>query len=208
MWFDDNSKNNCSNCKSLHTCQNKVEGMVYYPTIKDEKLEFNYVACKYKKKDIKQKEEIKKVNLIYNKVRNYITKKPYSNEKLKLNFQNPQFLGGWDKNKEKDYRTVLLKKDGKYFLGVMEKGNNKIFDSFPEDAESSFEKMEYKLLPDPSKMLPKVFFAASNTELFNPSNEILKIREKGSFKKGKTFDLNECHKFIDFYKDCIEKHPD
>lgn len=153
-------------------------------------------------------EEIKKVNLIYNKVRNYITKKPYSNEKLKLNFQNPQFLGGWDKNKERDYRTVLLKKDSKYFLGVMEKGNNKIFDSFPEDAESSFEKMEYKLLPDPSKMLPKVFFAASNTELFNPSNEILKIREKGSFKKGKTFDLNECHKFIDFYKDCIEKHPD
>ena len=51
--------NNCSNCKSLHTCQNKVEGMVYYPTINDEKLEFNYVACKYKKKDIKQKEEIK-----------------------------------------------------------------------------------------------------------------------------------------------------
>lgn len=51
--------NNCSNCKSLHTCQNRVEGMVYYPTIKDEKLEFNYVACKYKKKDIKQKEEIK-----------------------------------------------------------------------------------------------------------------------------------------------------
>ena len=32
--------NNCSNCKSLHTCQNKVEGTVYYPTIKDEKLEF------------------------------------------------------------------------------------------------------------------------------------------------------------------------
>ena len=51
--------NNCSNCKSLHTCQNKVEGTVYYPTTKDEKLEFNYVACKYKKKDIKQKEEIK-----------------------------------------------------------------------------------------------------------------------------------------------------
>ena len=90
----------------------------------------------------------------------------------------------------------------------MEKGNNKIFDNFPEDAESSFEKMEYKLLPDPSKMLPKVFFAASNTELFDPSDEILKIREKGAFKKGKTFNLNDCHKFIDFYKDCIEKHPD
>ncbi len=51
--------NNCSNCKSLHTCQNKVEGMVYYPTLKEDKLDFNYVACKYKKKDLKQKEEIK-----------------------------------------------------------------------------------------------------------------------------------------------------
>lgn len=50
---------NCSKCKSLHTCQNKVEGMVYYPTKINDKLEFNYVACKYKKKDIKEKEEIK-----------------------------------------------------------------------------------------------------------------------------------------------------
>ncbi len=50
----------CANCKSLLACQNKVTGMVYYPTLTDEEtLEFNYVACKYKKKDIKEKEEIK-----------------------------------------------------------------------------------------------------------------------------------------------------
>lgn len=123
-------------------------------------------------------EEIKKVNLIYNKVRNYITKKPYSNEKLKLNFQNPQFLGGWDKNKEKDYRTVLLRKDGKYFLGVMEKGNNKIFDSFPEDAESSFEKMEYKYINGTSK-----YFSSKQINPQNPPENIKKYLSKDFDKK-------------------------
>lgn len=123
-------------------------------------------------------EEIKKVNLIYNKVRNYITKKPYSNEKLKLNFQNPQFLGGWDKNKEKDYRTVLLRKDGKYFLGVMEKGNNKIFDRFPEDAESSFEKMEYKYINGTSK-----YFSSKQINPQNPPENIKKYLSKDFDKK-------------------------
>ena len=50
----------CANCKSLLACQNKVTGMVYYPSVNDDgSLEFNYVACKYKKKDIKEKEGIK-----------------------------------------------------------------------------------------------------------------------------------------------------
>lgn len=123
-------------------------------------------------------EEIKKANLIYNKVRNYIAKKPYSNEKLKLNFQNPQFLGGWDKNKERDYRTVLLRKDGKYFLGIMEKGNNKIFDNFPEDAESSFEKMEYKYINGTSK-----YFSSKQINPQNPPENIKKYLSKDFDKK-------------------------
>lgn len=123
-------------------------------------------------------EEIKKVNLIYNKVRNYIAKKPYSNEKLKLNFQNSQFLGGWDKNKEKDYRTVLLRKDSKYFLGIMEKGNNKIFDNFPEDAESSFEKMEYKYINGTSK-----YFSSKQINPQNPPENIKKYLSKDFDKK-------------------------
>lgn len=50
----------CASCKSLLACQNKVMGMVYYPSVNDDgSLEFNYVACKYKKKDIKEKEGIK-----------------------------------------------------------------------------------------------------------------------------------------------------
>lgn len=150
------------------------------------------------------------VDTLYNKVRNHVTKKPYSNEKIKLNFENPQFLGGWDKNKERDYRSVLLRKKGKYYLAIMDKSNSKIFAEAPDtvDGEDCFEKVEYKLLPDPSKMLPKVFFAVSNLETFSPSERILKIREKGSFKKGIGFNKKDCHEFIDFYKTSIEKHAD
>lgn len=151
------------------------------------------------------------IDRLYDKVRNYITQKPYSKDKIKLNFDNPQLLGGWDKNKESDYRTVLLRKDGFYYLAVMGKSHSKAFINAPEitsDDEDYYEKMEYKLLPGPNKMLPKVFFASKNIDTFQPSDRILDIRKRESFKKGATFNKSECHEFIDYFKDSIEKHDD
>lgn len=151
------------------------------------------------------------IDRLYDKVRNYITQKPYSKDKIKLNFDNPQLLGGWDKNKESDYRTVLLRKDGFYYLAVIGKSHSKVFINAPEitsDDEDYYEKMEYKLLPGPNKMLPKVFFASKNIDTFQPSDRILDIRKRESFKKGATFNKAECHEFIDYFKESIEKHDD
>lgn len=151
------------------------------------------------------------IDRLYDKVRNYITQKPYSKDKIKLNFDNPQLLGGWDKNKESDYRTVLLRKDDLYYLAVMGKSHSKAFVDAPEitsDDEDYYEKMEYKLLPGPNKMLPKVFFASKNIDTFQPSDRILDIRKRESFKKGATFNKSECHEFIDYFKNSIEKHDD
>ena len=50
---------NCNECKSLHMCKNRVCGFVYYPVNEDEKINFNYVACKYKKKELKESENIR-----------------------------------------------------------------------------------------------------------------------------------------------------
>ncbi len=151
------------------------------------------------------------IDRLYDKVRNYITQKPYSKDKIKLNFDNPQLLGGWDKNKESDYRTVLLRKDDLYYLVVMDKSHSKAFVDTPEitsEGEDYYEKMEYKLLPGPNKMLPKVFFATKNIDKFQPSDRILDIRKRESFKKGATFDKSECHEFIDYFKGSIEKYDD
>ena len=152
-------------------------------------------------------ENISSIDLIYNMVRNYVTRKPYSDKKIKLNFDNPQLLGGWDKNKERDYRSVLLRDDDKYYLAIMDKGNTKCFLSYPNDGDC-YEKMEYKLLPGPNKMLPKVFFAKSNVDYYDPTGKYTKVYEKGTFKKGKDFVDKDLRTIIDFYKESINKHGD
>ncbi len=48
---------------------------------------------------------------LYNKARNFITKKPYSLNKIKLNFYCPTLLDGWDFNKEEDNLSIILRKN-------------------------------------------------------------------------------------------------
>lgn len=160
---------------------------------------------------------------VYNTLRNFLTKKPYSEEKWKLNFSNPTLADGWDKNKESDNFAVILKKDEKYYLALMTKGNNRIFDDRNEDKlkenieNGKYEKVVYKLLPGANKMLPKVFFSASNIDFYSPSEKVLEVRnhashvKNGTPQKGfekKDFSLKDCHILIDFFKKSIQKHPD
>jgi len=150
---------------------------------------------------------------IYNSIRNYLTKKPYKQNKVKLNFDNSTLLNGWDKNKESSNYGVILRKDNKYFLAVMKKWDTNIFDKskFSDIYNIDwdyYEKMDYKLLPWPNKMLPKVFFSKSKIDFFQPDKEILDIREKETFKQWNNFSLQDLHKWIDFMKKSIYKHPE
>lgn len=149
------------------------------------------------------------VTPLYNKVRNWLTRKPYSVEKIKLNFENAQLLGGWDVNKEPDCTSVLLRKDGFYYLAIMDKKSNHAFDSdeLPCDGKC-YEKIDYKLLPGANKMLPKVFFSKSRIDEFAPSKELVEAYKKGTHKKGKDFNLAHCRRLIDFFKRSITKHED
>lgn len=153
-------------------------------------------------------EVLNQVTPLYNMVRNYVTQKAYSEEKFKLNFSTPQLLSGWDQNKEKDCLGILLRKEGLYYLGIMDKKSNKSFDDELPSEGKCYEKIDYKLLPGPNKMLPKVFFAKSNIEFFNPSEQLLQHYKAGTHTKGETFSLRDCHELIDFFKDSIQRHPD
>jgi CRISPR-associated protein Cpf1 len=154
-------------------------------------------------------EQLDDVTPLYNKVRNYMTRKPYSQEKIKLNFENSTLMDGWDLNKESDNTTVILRKNGLYYLGIMNKKANKSFDVKMLSSDGDcYEKMEYKLLPGPNKMLPKVFFSKSRIAEFAPSEKVLEIHEDGSFKKGDNFSIDNCHALIEFYKKSIQKHED
>ncbi|MBQ0157906.1 MAG: type V CRISPR-associated protein Cas12a/Cpf1 [Bacteroidales bacterium] len=146
---------------------------------------------------------------IYNKVRNWLTRKPYSTEKIKLNFENAQLLGGWDENKECDCTAILLRKADKYFLAIMDKKNNHAFDieELPSEGDC-YDKVVYKLLPGANKMLPKVFFSKSRIDEFNPSASLKAAYDAGTHKKGNSFCLSDCHRLIEFFKASIDKHED
>lgn len=154
-------------------------------------------------------ETLDQITPLYNMVRNRMTKKPYSEEKIKINFDNSTLLAGWDLNKESDNTCTLLRKDGNYYLAIIDKRHNKVLK--PENLVSEgecYEKMEYKLLPGANKMLPKVFFSKSRIAEFNPNETIVKNYENETHKKGDKFNLADCHALIDFFKSSINKHED
>lgn len=155
-------------------------------------------------------------------LRNYLTKKPQDEtkeNKLKLNFENSTLAGGWDLNKEPDnYCIILRNSEGKEFLAIIAKSKEKRFNRIFEkneknplykiDKGENWEKMEYKLLPGPNKMLPKCLLPKSDRKKYGATEEILTLYDKGEFKKGSTFSVQSLHKLIDFYKAALLKYED
>lgn len=145
---------------------------------------------------------------LYNKTRNFITKKPGEVKKIKLNFDCPTLANGWDENKEQSNDAILLLKDGRYFLGIFNPKDKPKFGKEDSADENCYRKVVYKLLPGPNKMLPKVFFSEKGKAEFNPPQEILNGYEEGKHKKGDTFDKDFMHTLIDWFKDAISRHGD
>lgn len=97
-------------------------------------------------------DELNLITPLYNKVRNRMTRKPYSNEKIKLTFNiKGNFLGGWvDSKTEKSdngtqYGGYLFRKKNSigeydYYLGVS--ANTKLFRRV-EGASGDFERLDY-----------------------------------------------------------------
>ncbi len=144
---------------------------------------------------------------LYNKVRNFVTKKPNEVKKVKLNFDCPTLASGWDLNKESSNDAILLRKDGNYYLGIFNSKDKPKFENCSTDGEC-YEKMIYKLLPGPNKMLPKVFFSTKGQETYLPPKEILLGYEEGKHKKGDNFDKAFMYKLIDWFKTAINQHED
>ena len=202
-------KENINNIKKLldavKDLQNFVRIFVTVETVDTDAAFYNVLDEQYA--------TLREVISLYNRARNLATKKPYSLEKFKINFNCPTLLNGWDVNKEQDNLSILLKKDGYYYLGIIDSKQKKsafekLNQKSSESEEDCYEKMEYKLLPGANKMLPKVFFSKKGIDEFNPSANLLRKYKEGYHKKGDSFDINFCHELIDFFKASINKHKD
>lgn len=146
---------------------------------------------------------------LYNRIRNYITKKSFNTEKIKLTFENSTLCDGWDLNKERDNTAVIFQKNNEFFLGIMNPEKKIDFTKENDDSKDGYQKLNYKLLPDPKKMLPKVFLSSKKgKETYLPSEDLQKKYEEGRHKKGSTFDIEFCHELIDYFKNCINMHEE
>lgn len=139
--------------------------------------------------------ELDTVTPLYNMIRNYMTRKPYSEKKIKLNFENPQLLGGWDANKEKDYATIILRRNGMYYLAIMNKDSKRLLGkTMPSDGEY-YEKMVYKFFKDVTTMIPKCSTQLKDVQAFFKVNTDDFVLNSKAFNKPLTitkevFDLN------------------
>ncbi len=61
----------------------------------------------------------------YNALRDYLTKKGYKRDKVKINFDKGTLMGGWsaDEKGGLQYCTAILKDDEKYFLAILKTGS-------------------------------------------------------------------------------------
>ncbi len=137
---------------------------------------------------------------LYNKVRNFVTKKPNEVKKVKLNFDNVSLAKGWDVNKESDYTCILLRRSGLYYLGVLNPKDKPKFD-VENNTETCtkkndcYEKLVYKYFKDVTTMIPKCSTQLNDVKQhFKNSNEDY-ILENDNFIKPlviskRVFDLN------------------
>ena len=156
----------------------------------------------------------------YNLVRNYLTKKKVKTDKFKLNFDNSQFLTGWDKDKEKERFWVILRKDWKYYLWILR--NNKLFENYNYSWWDFYEKMNYKQLNNVYRQLPRLLFPLQKkleslywneldkylskyVEKFCYNEDIADVKKEfddfqASKEQWEKFDPKKLKKLINYYK--------
>ena len=168
--------------------------------------------------------QLKLIVPLYNEIRNYITQKLGEANKIKLKFDNPTLADGWDANKEEANTCVLLFKDSKYYLGVMNAKNKPKFASVKAASGAPcYQKMYYKQISDPLKDIPNLMVInektvrktgrkdadGNNTVLEELKNKYLpsdinEIRKKGSYlKTSANFNEHDSQKYLKYYMDRI-----
>lgn len=145
---------------------------------------------------------------VYNKVRNYLTKKAYSDDKIKLNFNNVQLASGWSLSKEKEYRSIILLKDNRYYLGIY--NSSKSIDPNGIPGEDCFRKMKYEYVPGIFKMLPKCVFTKAVKEHFKTKKDDFELFDKKTFDEPftVTYDLWKIYTNGMFKKDYVKHGGD
>ena len=139
---------------------------------------------------------------LYNKVRNYLTRKPGETERVKLMFENPSFLEGWEQNLETKRTCVLFIRDGLYYLGVMDPSAKTDFSKLAApETPGCYRKMDYKAIQKAAQ-----YFSIKQIKPQNPPQFVLDWLAKGFDKK--TLNREQLTRLISYViDDFIPNYP-
>ena len=142
---------------------------------------------------------------LYNKTRNFVTKKPFSTDKFKLTFSHYNTLGGWDKGAIHKNLGILFLKDDEYYLGIVNKQFPINIDGQEQPFANAYKKVDIDYCSDANKTLPRCFIMSKQ---FKAPADIVAGYTAGKHKSlSELFDLDFCHKLINYYKECLKEHP-
>ncbi len=164
---------------------------------------------------------------LYNMIRNYATKAPYSTEKYKLTFDCSSFMEVWAQEYDTNGALVLFK-DGKYYLLVVKKKLSKEEKlNLTQKTNNSAIRYVYESLKTDVKNLSRMFFYSKTAKREGEQNVVapvvkkynLPIKDVEDIYKSKHYttkhrDKNEkeyrnaLNKIIDYYKLGMSKHDD
>ena len=162
-------------------------------------------------------EMLDNITLLYNKVRNYLTQKPYSIEKIKLSFNNSVFLNGWDPEMNtKSGQIIQL--NGKYYLAIVDKKFSKEQLEFLHTGECQANRLIIDFQKPDNKNTPRLFIRSKGTNYapavnqYNlPIENVIEIYDKGKFKTeyrktNETEYKESLIKMINYFKEGFTKH--
>lgn len=155
----------------------------------------------------------------FNELRNYLTKKPYSENKIKLNFECSSLLGGWSQTYESNGALIFVR-DDKYYIGIIN-GTK-----FSEDEikllykdindNNACKRMLYNFQKPDFKNFPRLFIRSKGenfapaVEKYNlPIQSILEIYDNGLYKTQNKANSNyqdSLSKIIEYFKLGIKQH--
>ena len=177
-------------------------------------------------------DELDTVTPLYNKVRNWLTRKPYSTEKIKLNFESPTLLKNMA-SPQTSSAAIFRDKRGFYYLGILDTNYRNCLNNLSPEADATsdgLEYMNYRQGGDMGKNIQNLMvvngvtrkvngrketsgeFVGQNLRLESAKNEYLPahinaIRQKQSYlKTSSTFNKEDLATFIAYYIPLVKEY--
>lgn len=154
----------------------------------------------------------------YNLMRNYISKKPWDdNKKWKINFETSSLLKGWDKDFDANWAYVF-ERWNKYYLWIINgsKPENHVLEKLYHGTWEKIKRFVYDFQKPDNKNTPRLFIRSKKdafapaVEKYNlPINDVLEIYDKWLFKTENKNNANyqdSLVKMIDYFKLGFSSH--